>query len=366
MSDTPKIAFLGSALDPDERQPALAEKLASLGATPPSPYEAVMAHIRREVEPGLWRELGSAPSPPWLGPCPQPDQAARISLEPMVGFIDSDGCRRAAQEVGRMAEAAAPDVPCLIAVDHSLAGGVIASLSRRLGPENLSVVVADAHTDAIPMGAVAGAVAYDLETNPDSVYDPADPFLRGRPDSYNASSFLHHLLAEGAVLARNLYLLGVADWPPKKATRLKDPRMRAYVGVYTRLPRQGVGVATRGDLAGGGAKLGALLRRIKTPYVYVSLDLDVGAGEATEAVRFNDRRGLGRAGLIKLARALRGVVEGGAALAGLDLCELNSRHPGREQAARLAADLIGLIAWGREPILDAKMDPAGGRPQEVT
>ncbi len=349
MSTQTKIAFLGSALDPDEREPALAEKLASLGATPPSPYEAVMAHLRGEVDPGLWRELGEAPAPAWLGTCPEPGQAAALSLEAMVGFIDGDGCRTAAREVARLAEAAGEDVPCLIAVDHSLAGGIIAGLSRRLGPENLSVVVADAHTDAIPMSAVAGAVAYDQETNPDSLYDANDPFLRGRPESYNASSFLHHLLAEGAVLPKNLYLLGVADWPPKKALRLKDPRMRAYVGAYTGLPRQGVGVATRDDLAGGGGKLKTLLRRIKTPYVYISLDLDVGAGEATNAVRFNDRRGLGRPAMLRLAHALRGVIEGGAALAGLDLCELNSRHPEREAAARLGADLIEIIAFGREP-----------------
>ncbi|MCB2225630.1 MAG: arginase family protein [Desulfarculaceae bacterium] len=349
MSSETKIAFLGSALDPDEREPALAEKLASLGATPPSPYQAVMAHIRREVGPERFRELGEAPSPAWLLPSPDPASAGELSLEAMVGFIDSDGCRRAAGEVAALAETAGEDAPCLIATDHSQAGGIIAELSRRLGPENLSVVVLDAHTDAIPMSAVAGAVAYDLGHNPDSLYDPHDPFLRGRPDSYNASSFLGCLLDEGAVLAKNLYLLGVADWPPKKALRIKDPGMKAYTGAYARLPRLGVGVATRSDLAGGGDKLAALLKRIKTPYVYVSLDLDVGAGEATEAVRFNDRRGLGTASLIRLAKSLRGLIESGPALAGMDLSELNPRHPGREEAARLGADLIEIIALGLEP-----------------
>jgi arginase family enzyme len=362
MTSLAKIAFLGSDLDPDEREPALAQKLASLGATPPSPYQSVMAHIRREVDPSRWRELGEAPAPPWLSPCPPPGQAGALSVESMVEFIDADGCRRAAEELGALAETAGEDIPCLLAVDHSLAGGVIAALSRRLGPENLSVVVADAHTDAIPMGAVAGAVAYDLENNPNSLYDPADPFLRGRPDSYNASSFLHHLLAQGAVSPGNLYLLGVADWPPKKALRLKDPRMKAYTGAYAGLKKRGVGVATRAELAGSPAKLAALLGRVKTPWLYVSLDLDVGAGAATEAVRFNDRLGLNRAGLIKLAWALRRVIEGGARLAGLDLCEINPRHPGREQAARLAADLIEIIAFGQQPP-DATMVPAGGAPR---
>ena len=349
MSQTTRIAFLGSDLDPDEREPALAEKLASLGATPPSPYEAVLAHIRAEVDPARWRELGALPAPPWLSACPGPEQARALSLEAMVGFIDKGGCRDAAQEAQSLAAQAGEDAPCLIAVEHSLAGGVIAGLSRRLGPENLSLVVADAHTDAIPMSATAGAVAYDLEHNPHSLYDPHDPYLRGRPDSYNTASFLRHLLDQGAVLPGNLYLLGVADWPPPKALKLKDPRMKAYTRAYTSLPRSGVGVVTREDLAKGGAKLKALLGRIKTRYVYISLDLDVGAGMATEAVRFNDRRGLGQSGLIKLARALRGVIEGGVALAGLDLCEINPRHPGREQAARLGAELIEIIAFGQEP-----------------
>lgn len=121
----------------------------------------------------------------------------------------------------------------------------------------------------------------------------------------------------------------------------------------------------RADLAGGTAKLGALFKRIKTPHPYVSLDLDVGAVVATGAVRFSDRRGLNRAGLIKLAWALRGVIEGGVRLAGVDLCEINPRPRDREQAARLAADLIGIIAFGQAPPdggADATMDPAGPRP----
>ncbi len=348
MSDPKKVAFIGCALDPDERQEAVAAKLSALGMGA-DPYKRVMAYIRDEVEPARWREAGCIETPPWLLPSPPLQAASEISAETMVGFIDSGGCRVYADQVQEAAAAALPDLPCLIAVDHCLAGGAMAAVSRVHGPEKVSVVVADAHNDAVSMSAMAAGIAYDLATNPDSRFDAVDPFLKDRPESYNAMSFLGHLLDEGAVLPQNLYLLGLADYPPKKILRNKDPRLKTYTSAWTSLKKRGVGLVTGSDLAAGSAKLNALLKRIKTPYLYVSLDLDLGAGAALSGVRFSDRNGLNESRLYALARALSEVTARGVELAGLDVCEFDARTAGNDRTYRIAANLVQMLAFGQEP-----------------
>ncbi|HZK49913.1 MAG TPA: arginase family protein, partial [Thermoleophilia bacterium] len=228
---------------------------------------------------------------------------------------------------GLLEEHVLPDVPCLIAVDHSLAGGAITALAERFGPENLSVVVLDAHTDAIPVPVTADAIFYDAETNPRSHYDLEDPLLHGRVDSYNASSFLHHLLESGIVLPRNLHLMGVADYPPSRAFRLEDPRMVRYTGAYAALKKRGVNILTRDDIAANRARVDWELDRIDTPYLYVSVDLDVGAGSALKGVRFRDRKGLAPEILESVAASLGRAVEK-VELVGLDISEIDPRTAG--------------------------------------
>ncbi len=346
MSRKTTLALLGCPLDCDERQESVDQKLAALSGGGGDPYEQVVEILRREADPSLWREAGRLETPPWLRPVPPPGDRGAMVVENFIDFIDRGGCADFAASTGRMVdEAAFPDTPCLIAVDHSLAGGVIRSLSDRHGAENLTVVVLDSHLDALPGPVLAGAVAYDLETNPHFPYDPRDPFIHGRPDSYNASSFLLHLLEQGAVLPSNLFILGVSDYPPKRAFRIKDPRIRAYTGIFKDLKSEGVHLLTKQDLASSG-KLRSVLNRIDTPFVYVSIDMDVGARNAVRAVRFDNRTGLNRAQINRIARELRLVLDRGPALAGLDLTEFNPRlastHP---EVYRLAADLIRILAW---------------------
>lgn len=348
MAPANRIAFMGCPLDSDERQASIGEKLSCLGSGAGDPYESVLALLRPELDPSLWREAGRLQVPPWLWPIPPAEENGAMLVDNFVHFIDQGGCADFADAAGRMTEEAAlPDTPCLIAVDHSVAGGVIRSLSRRHGPESLSVVVLDSHLDAVITPVLAGAIAYDLERNPHSLYDPDDPFLRDRPDSYNASSFLRHLLAEGAVLPRNLFVVGISDYPPRHAFRIKDSRIKAYTQAYAGLKEQGVRLITKKDLAAGSAKARALFKQIRTPWLHVSLDMDVGAGNAVEAVRFDNWTGLSEAQIFRLAQELRLVLDRGVGLAGLDLCEFNPRRAvAAIHAYRVAANLIKLLAFG--------------------
>lgn len=340
-----QIVFLGFPLDPDERQAAIDDKLAAAApAWPDDPYEGVMALLRAELAPGSWREEGSQPVPAWLRPRPGPEALGGLDVANVVGFLDGGGCRAAVEHLaGLVAERALPGPPCLIGVDHCLSGGPLLALSRAHGPENLTLIALDAHLDAVPMPVMAGAIAYDIERNPASPHDPEDPFIFGRPDSYNASTFLHHLLAEGALLPRNLILAGLDDYPPKQALAARDERLRAYVESWTGLQRRGARLVTKQDLGLNPAKLATFLRQIKTAHAYVSIDLDVGANAATGAVRFAERAGLGRAQLMRTAQAIAQALRrgpGGSILAGLDVMEFNPRHPEAPGAYRLAADMI--------------------------
>ena len=252
----------------------------------------------------------------------------RVGARVGGGFTDAGGCLAAAGVVAALIEEQVwPDMPCLVGVDHCLAGGAITALSGSLGPENLSVVVLDAHTDAIPTPVSAGAIHYDAETNPRSVYRLDDPLLHGRNDSYNASSFLHHLVEGGIVAPRNLFLLGVTDLPPSRALKLTDPRITAYTDAYMGLKRRGVTVLTRDDIVASAARVDRELDRIDTPYVYVSLDLDVGARKSLDGVRFREREGLGRARLEAVIASVGRLVDR-VELVGLDVSEINPRKAG--------------------------------------
>ena len=348
-----KVVFLGCPLDPDEKHDSIQEKCSAMRGmgTTDDPYEAVMEIIRREVRAELWEEKGSVSVSDWLRPVPPPEERSRVTAEQFVDFIDRDGCRTFADRLAVWIDEILPAVPCLIGVDHSLTGGTLRPLARRYGAENLAVVILDSHTDAVPMPVLSDAIQYDIETNPASVYDRNDPLLYHRADSYNASSFLHHLLMEEVVLPRNLYLIGVGDFPDKRAVRIRDERMARYVGVYTALKKRGVTLVTKKECLVNPSKVKTLLGRMSQPYLYVSVDMDIGARNAVEGVRFRDRQGLQERQIYALVDILRGILSRGTRLAGLDVVEFNPRRAGSpfsggDPTYRIAANLIERIAFG--------------------
>jgi arginase family enzyme len=345
-----KIVFFGCLLDSDERYDALQEKLASIDRGEPfsDPYQSVVSLVTREVDPNRWKSKGLIPIPDWLHPLPPDSSKSRLTSAEIIAFIDRNGCRETAEEVGRFVEEEVfPHLPCLIAVDHCLTGGVYRRVAERVAPEETALVVLDSHTDAVPMSILAPAIQYDAENNPDSPHDPEDPLLYDRPDSYNAGSFLYNLLVEGVVLPRNLYLLGISDYPPKQAFRLKDDRIKTYVNFYGELKNAGVTLVTKDELLRSPSRVRRVLQGIKTPHLYISVDLDIGARNALEGVRFLDRQGLNAPQLFRLIGYLREVLDSGVKLAGLDLTEFNPRKAGLDQTYPLAARLIKQLLAGR-------------------
>lgn len=349
-----KVVFFGCPLDADERHESIKEKLALIGEKRliGDPYDGIMEILRREIPLGLWSEKGSIDLPDWLRPIPSLNDEENINTETFVNFIDHGGFETHAQEVGDfVAKDILPDIPCMLAVDHSLTGGAFSKIAELYGPENISLIVLDSHTDAIPMPILSEMIQYDIDTNPDTVHDRNDPFIYDRPDSYNASSFLHHLLTEEVVKPKNLYILGTSDYPSKHASRIKDPRIENYVNIFSQLKRRGVTLLTKNELLISPSKLKYIFDHIKNPYAYISIDMDIGARNGIEGVRFLERQGLNEQQIYRIVDHLRGLFSNGVQLAGMDLTEIDPRkagrnHPaGEDQTYRIAANIIKRLIW---------------------
>jgi len=351
-----KIAFFGCPFDPDERDEAIREKLktGSKQINKGEPSSSILRILREEIDSNLWAELLSIDVPGWLCPIPSSSDLKDITTERFVKFIDSDGCRSYSRLAGDfIANRIFPDIPCMIGIDHSLTGGAFAKLAELYGSDRISLVVLDSHVDAIPVSILSQAVQYDIETNPYSVHDPNDPFLLNRVDSYNASSFLYHLMRESILDASDLYLIGISDYPTKEAFEIKDNRIQNYVRVYTRLKEKGATILTKKKISSDPFAVKRALRRIKTPYLYVSIDMDIGSRNAVEGVRFRDWKGLGVAQIARIVDSLSEVISNSLQLVGLDIMEINPRRAGnctplgKDRTYGVAANLIKRLAFSK-------------------
>jgi len=344
-------------MDCDEKYDSIQEKLHMLRTAEgfDDPLDGVMDLLRSDIPKNLWDHIGSLPIPSWLGPKPRSEDRSKINTENFISFIDSNGCKEFADKAGQfVTDRILPHIPCLVGIDHSLTGGIYSALSRHYGKENMSLVIIDSHTDAVPMSVLSGAIQYDIDTNPSSVHDKNDPFLYNRPDSYNASSFVHNLVKEKMVDLKNLYILGVSDYPEKKSLRIKDVRIKKYTNAYAGLKRRGAKIITKKECKLNPQKIKGLLKKISTPYVYVSVDMDIGANNALEGVRFRNWKGLNEPQIYKLANAVSGIFSDSIQLAGMDICEIDPRRAGavnpsgKDKTYEIAANLIKKIAFNSE------------------
>lgn len=354
MNTDAKIMFFGCPLDSDEKYDAIQEKRHPLlmGNGFEDPIDGVFEHLKDSIPKGSWENIGSMLVPSWLMPKPGSADREKLTSENFISFIDSQGCRKMADQVDEfVSENILPHIPCMVGIDHSLTGGVYEALCRHYGKENLSLVIIDSHTDAVPMSALAGAIQYDAENNPDSVHDPSDPFLYNRPDSYNASSFIHTLIDKKLVKPKNLFIIGVSDFPEKKSLRIKDRRIKKYTKTYLGLRQKGVRIITKKECKLNPRKVTAMLKQISTLFVYISVDMDIGANNALHGVRFKNWTGLNEAGIYKLADSVRQIFSDSIRLAGMDVCEIDPRiagtvtAEGQDRTYAIAANLIKKIVF---------------------
>lgn len=350
-------------MDVDESIKSITDKVAATRSLPIDPSELVIDIIKRDIPSFNWSREKSVGVPTWLQPIPLNSDLKHITVENFVRFIDQDGCRDYMEKVyDSVYKDILPDIPCLLGVDHSLSGGAIKACSDLYGKEHLSVVILDSHLDAIPVPAMVDAIKYDIDTNSDTLFDSEDPFLNARVDSYNAASFLYHLLIGGqeVIKAENVYVIGISDYPPEDMMNLPDPRIKNYLNRYVSFRQSGAHILTKDELQRNPAQLLKMVQGINTPYVYISIDLDIGAGNALQGVRFLNRYGLSEDEIYYVAAMLRKVLMT-RNLAGLDLMEFNPRQAlfsgDIDSTYAIAANLIKIIAFG---VIDHILTPRDG------
>ena len=310
---------INGLLDPDERDSVVKKKLEGMrngySAVPfRDPLDGFIGALNRGFNVRRIEVEG------WLTPTPPEALRFMTAVENYVSFIDSNGCLEYANKVRDVILSELGQIPLLVGVDHSLTGGAVEALAKEYGGENLRLIVFDSHFDFILPTIRCGLIQYDLETNPATRFSPEDPYIFGRPDSYNADSFLHYVLKD--VPPENIILVGVSDYPPRVAHEIDDDRVKRYLDYYTGLESQGVTVIKKDDIKSSRADVYAKLSRSDKPYTYVSIDVDVCSNTSLKGARFLDYHGVDHRDLYGLVAAIAKST-GRSKLAGIDFMEFD-------------------------------------------
>ena len=329
-----RYAFFGAALDPLDSAEKIALQRAYLraidlgllnGGEPADPYDLFRHDLADWLDERGLRDAGRLPVPSWLTPRPRPEDRNRIVAAPFSRFLDRNGCAELAGSVRDFVETSIfPDLPVLFGVDHALTGGVLRALSRRFGPDRLSVAVVDAHFDGIPT-----AVRRAIRTgeagrvgSPDGVA-PLEP--------YHCGNFLAHILGDGTILPERLFVFGAADRPDPSPEAGGGPGITRYNQAYRSFLDRGVRVVGRDELAapGGAGQAARLIEEAGSDWVYISIDADAGSRRAVLASRFLDLTGSDEGTLVRLASALgEAFASERIRLAGLDVMEVDVHKAG--------------------------------------
>ena len=350
--ETNKIVVFGCCLDCDERYDAVQEKIqvASRGLVPDDPYYWIVELLAEDVSQGIVEARGSIEVEPWLRPVPPSEALHHVTVENFVKFIDEENSLYYINRVEQWVSSIYPQVPCLIGVDHSLTMGAVSALARKVGTDNITLIVLDSHTDAIPMSILSDLISYDIDTNPSTVFDQTDPFLKNRPDSCNSSTFLDRILANNLVRPENLVLLGICDEPPKRSFRIKDARVKQFVQFFLNMKRKGIKLLPKKEILRSPSKLKAILHSIKTPYVYLSIDMDIGARNALNGVRFLNRQGINEKQIYSILDHIENIVLESVELIGFDVMEFNPRKAnsefsqGKDRTYEIAKNIVHRLA----------------------
>lgn len=326
------IKVFGLNLDPDERDESIFNKLSSTGMDVKDPYEIVSEKLK-DTNEIKFTKIGKVQVEPWLVPNPKKEDLFMVDVDNLVAFIDSDGCREYASKVKDFVkENIFPDIPLMIGVDHSGTGGCIEALAEKYGKANLSVVMLDSHFDGIIPTQRLKLIQHDIEFNPNTKFSKDDPYLYNRVDSFNADSFLFFLLKEKKILPKNLFVLGVSDYPPNAAKDARDPRIREYYEFYRKFEDDGVTILPKNKLkANFVMALKKVFEKIKTPYVYVSVDIDIGSRQALTGARFLDYLGLEESEIYRILDGLNKYAkEKKIEIVGADVMEIDQSKAGQK------------------------------------
>ena len=349
-------ASFGCSLDVMDAPEKLAMKLAYLNALREGVIQAPLARDPYDL---LMNELGETPGivtvgrlelEPWMTPRPGLDAIGNVDVALAREFLDTGGCNVVASRLREFVrDRVMPLSPFLVGVDHSLTGGVLQALAAD-GAGSLSLVVLDSHLDAIPASVRRAAALALSET--ETVAGEGEPEPEP-PDSLTCGSWLASVMDSGLVAPEKIAVIGPSDYPGTQAGDEPDA-VRNFRDAYAAIEERGVTVIPKRRVREIGAEAAAreAVQAIGAGRVYVSIDADVGAGEAVKAVRFLDTIGLDPDEVPRLCGALaRELAPAGAELCGFDVMEIDTHLadiPGSgdrtlEMCARAVRALLRLV-----------------------
>jgi arginase family enzyme len=329
-----KAKIFGAAFDPDERQAKIANKIAYSRQNYSQlrfrdPYDGAMTQLEKLIQKESFEVAGNLPVEPWLVPSPEHKYVSLLEVDNIVAFIDSDGCREYADKTATFVrEKVLPDISVLLGVDHSLTGGCLQAFTKEYGVSEVGLIILDSHFDAVTPSVRCGLIQYDIENNPESPFDPLDPYIRGRLDSYNADSFLHYLINEGKVAPENVLVLGVSDYPPEEAFKVDDERVKRYLSHYLGFEEKSVKIIRKEKIRRDPLSVKRALKKLKANHIYLSVDIDIGANAALRGARFLDYEGLNEEEIYRLIKLVKHRVGRGDTLVGFDILETDVYEAG--------------------------------------
>jgi arginase family enzyme len=291
-----KIAYLNSLIKDIKLSPNFLD-----------PYDALTTKISKFLKEKSITLNGKFYIDSQFTPKPKIHNLFKINQENYISFLESNGCKRYASALGEYVENFIfPKKPFMIGVDHSLSGGVISSLCKKYGKENLTIVILDSHFDAIPSSIRKSCGEIFYKTLSDNIY--------------TCGNFISLLIKEKKILPENLIMIGVTDYP--KCNFLKNENFKKFTKYYLSFEKKGVKFITKKEIKKN--KLYEVLSNIKTKYVYLSLDVDVCANNGIYAVRFLDRIGISENNLYEIAKRINFFINSNNfELVGLDIMEIN-------------------------------------------
>jgi arginase family enzyme len=363
MSQTVKV--IGSSLDPLDGWEKVEIKRAYLGAlsrgiklTPNylDPYDAVTS-LSPDLFEGRCKKAGKVPVPTWLTPKPSCGDLPLITSESYRKFLEGNECYRYSRIAGAFADNFYPDTILMIGIDHSQTGGIIRRLSERYGSDQVSLIVLDAHTDMFDSDILFAAQKQILGLSGADFGSPAVPY---NSKFYGCGNFLKYLLDEGTLCPENLFLIGVTDCPAKgvkRTTVSENEHIERYVCAYRSILERGVNVVPKIEVESSMDGLFEALEKISTPYVYISIDMDIGSCASTYAVRFPSMEGIEERLIYDIARAIRRVKkQKNIRCLGLDVMEIDVHYAGhyvrgrKDRAYDIASNLIRIMLHEGEPL----------------
>jgi arginase family enzyme len=305
---------------------------------PSDPYDALKNGV---ADFGDFELAGKFPIPSWLGPRPHASDLHLVNAKNLQQFVANGGLLETMKEVRDFVERNIfPAFPIMVGIDHSTTGGVVSALAKRYGPEMISIVVLDRHFDAIPLSLRMASLSqvtsgFDKNRNLPSGGVPD-------VDQYCCGNFWYYLIKAGIVLPENLLFLGVADYPSHQI----DPKWQRFRERYLGFEERGCSFFPLGKFDGWyiDSLTKFLNDKITTPYVYVSLDLDVGAYQCINAARYMDGPGISKQNILDIACIIAdGSRNGSFMLVGFDIMEFNMHFLGIKTAEGIEDSTLFLV-----------------------